>query len=101
MKQGSIALGTTREINGVVKLNGIVSIQLLCDDLSGDTTFSIQTSLDKTNWDIIQVSGEDFSGTLSDGTPFIQSFNLGPSIYFKVVFDGATTGTLAYIHSGL
>lgn len=101
MKTGSIALGTTRIIQGVVKLTGVITIQLLCNDLSASTTFSVQTSLDKTNWDIIQVNGGDYQGTLVDDAPFVQSFNLGPSIYFKVVFDGVTTGTVAYIHNGL
>lgn len=101
MKSGSIVLGTTRVFNGVVPLSGIITIQLLSTNLSAGTTFSVQTSLDKTNWDIIQVAGEDYSGSLADDVPFVQSFNLGPSIYFKVVFDGVTTGTVAYIHTGL
>lgn len=101
MKSGSISLGTTREFGGVVPLKGVVTIQLLSTDLSGNTTFSVQTSLNKTSWDVIQVAGEDYSGTLADDVAFVQSFNLGPSVYFKVVFDGVTTGTVAYIHSGL
>ena len=51
MKSGSISLGTTREFGGVVPLKGVVTIQLLSTDLSGNTTFSVQTSLNKTSWD--------------------------------------------------
>ena len=101
MKTGSIVLASTRVINGVVPLSGVVTIQLLCTNLSGNTTFSVYLSLDKTNWDVVQVFDVDWQGTLVDDAAFVQSFNLGPGVYFKVQFDGSTTGTVAYIHNGL
>lgn len=101
MKAGTINLAAVRTFGGVVPLSGLVTIQMLSADLSGNTTFSVQTSLDKTNWDVIQVNDTDYQGTLVDDAAFVQTFNLGPSIYFRVVLDGATTGSVAYKHNGL
>jgi hypothetical protein len=101
MKAGTINLAAVRTFGGVVPLSGLMTIQMLSTNLSGNTTFSVQTSLDKMNWDIIQVNDADYQGTLVDDAAFVQTFNLGPSIYFRVVLDGATTGSVEYKHNGL
>lgn len=96
---GSIVLATARNFGAVVPLKGIVTVQMLCDNLSGNTTFNLQLSLDKTNWDNAQESGTDISDILVDGAVMIKSFELDPGIYWRILFAGATTGTVAYIYS--
>lgn len=101
MKTGSINLSSVRTFGGIVPLSGFVTIQMLCTNLSASTTFSVQISLDKTSWDTIIVNDSDYQGTLSDDVPFVQTFNLGPAIPFRIVFDGSTTGDVTYKHNGL
>lgn len=97
MKSGSINLATVRYINGIVPLNGLFGVQLLCDNLSGNTTFNLQFSKDKISWSNAKESGSDISGTLSDGVPVYESFAGVPRNYYRILFAGATTGTVEYI----
>lgn len=101
MKTGSISLATVREIVGVTPQRSEFTIQLLSANLSADTTVNLQLSLDKTNWDNAVESGSDIALTLSDDVPLVRSFAVDAGIYFKVLFAGATTGTVAYKHTGL
>ena len=100
MITGTIDLEVKRSFAGIVSLTGVVTIQLDSNNLSGDTSFAIETSLDKNNWDAISVSGQDYQETLSANNTFVQSFRIAPSIYFRVLFNGSTTGNVAYIHTG-
>lgn len=100
-KSGSISLGTTREIKGIVPLNGLFSVQLLSANLSGDTTFNLQFSNDGTNWGNAKEAGTDISDTLSQSTVNFNSFSGVPGTRFKILFAGATTGTVNYVLNAL
>lgn len=97
MKSGSINLATVRYINGIVPLNGLFGVQLLCDNLSGNTTFNLQFSKDKVSWANAKEGGTEITGTLVDGTPAYEAFSGVPKTYYKILFAGATTGTVEYI----
>lgn len=94
---GSINLGTTRIIAGVVPLKGRFSVQMNSADLSANTDLTLQFSLDKTYWDAAQEAGTDVTDTLVAATPLVKSFESDPSLYWRIVFSGATTGTVNYI----
>ena len=57
-KSGSISLGTTRVIKGIVPLAGLFSVQLLSADLSANTDFNLQFSNDGTNWGNAKEAGK-------------------------------------------
>ena len=99
-KSGSIVLGTTRVIQGVVPSNGSFSVQLLCTNLSAETTFNLELSCDKTNWDIAQEAGTDISDTIVDDVVKVKSFEADPGMYWQIKFAGVTTGTVAYVING-
>lgn len=99
MITGSIVLATVRSFGAVVPLKGVVTVQMLCANLSADSAFSLQLSLDKTNWDNAQESGVDITDTLVDDAVMIKSFEADPGIYWRILFAGATTGTVAYIYN--
>lgn len=96
---GSIVLATARNFGAVVPLKGVVTVQMLSTNLSASTTFRLQLSLDKTNWDTAQEGGTDITDTLVDDAVMIKSFEADPGIYWRILFDGATTGTVAYIYN--
>lgn len=96
---GSIVLATARNFGAAVPLKGVFTVQMLCANLSAGTTFNLQFSLDKVNWDNAQESGTDISDTLVDDTVMIKSFEADPGIYWRIIFAGATTGTVAYIYN--
>lgn len=72
----------------------IFTASLFSSDLSGDTTFTLQGTLDETNWFDIEEAGTAVTGTLSDDTVWGQSFESDKHIRFRFVFDGATTGNI-------
>jgi len=97
MKTGSIVLGTIRYFKGIVPSRGSFTVQMLCTNLSGNTTFNLQLSLDGTNWDNAQEAGTDISDTLVDDAVIIKSFAADAGAYWRILFAGATTGTVSYI----
>lgn len=97
MKTGSINLGTTRVIKGVVPLNGLFSVQLLSANLSGNTTFNLQFSNDGENWANAKEAGTDITDTLVQATVNFNSFSGVPGTRFQILFAGVTTGTVNYI----
>ena len=93
---GTIDLESVRYISFISRKQRSFTIELYSEDLSDDTTFSIQQSVGGTNFDTSQDAGTDISETLSDSTAFCKSYECDPGIYFKVVFEGATTGNVSY-----
>jgi len=100
-KTGSIVLATVRSFVGVVPQKGTFSVQMLSANLSADTAFNLQFSLDNTNWDNAQESGTDISDTLVDDVVMIKSFEADPGISFRILFAGVTTGTVEYVINGV
>lgn len=96
-RSSTIDLSSTRVITGIVPLRATFSVQLLSSDLSADTTLGLYYSNDKTNWDTAKESGTDVTDTLVDDTMLLLSFEADPELYWKIEFDGATTGNVAYI----
>lgn len=99
MKTGSIVLASVRSFGGIVPLEGRFSIQLLSANLSADTTFNLQFSLDKTNWCNAQEAGTDVTFILVNSTTIVRSYEADSTIYWRVLAAGATTGTVNYIIS--
>ena len=100
-KTGSIALGTVRYFSGVVPTRGSFTVQMLCTNLSADTTLNLPFSLDGTNWDNAQEAGTDISDTLKDDAVLIKSFAADTGVYWRILFAGNTTGTVNYIINGV
>jgi len=99
-KAGSIVLASTRVIQGVVPQNGSFSIQLLCANLSAETTFNLELSCDKTNWDIAQEAGTDIVDSIVDDVTKVKSFDADPGMFWQIKFAGVTTGTVNYVING-
>lgn len=97
---GTVALGTSRYIPtsaGVQMNREKISIQLLCANLSGDTTFAPEASADGTNWDVLTENDTDISHTLVDDAPFFRTYELDKGSYIRWTMGGATTGDVAYV----
>ena len=96
-RTGVVALATARTLKGQVPTRGRFTVQLLSGDLSDDTTFNLQLSLDKSNWDNAVDAGTDISDTLVQGEAKVVSYEADPGIYWQIIFAGATTGNIAYL----
>ena len=96
---GSINLATVRSFSGTTPRDGAFSIQMLSANLSGNTTFSLQYSLDGENWANAKSNGEDVTGTLVDDTTYFNSYEADTSIFFRILFAGVTTGTVDYMYT--
>jgi len=94
---GSIVLSTIRSFGRTINTKKTFSIQLLSSNLSADTTCRLQFSLDKTNWCNAQESGADVTFILANNTVLIKSFESDPELFWRILFDGVTTGTVNYI----
>ena len=72
-----------------------VTVQMLCTNLSGDTTFSPEISVDGVIWDVAQESGTDITHTLVDDATFVQTYESQRGMYWRWAMAGVTTGTVA------
>lgn len=96
---GTVALDTSRFIptSAGVKMNREkISVQLLSANLSGDTTFSPEASVDGTSWDVLTENDTDIEHTLVDDTPFFRIYELDKDAYIRWNMAGATTGDVAF-----
>ena len=96
-KSGSIVLATVRSFSDKVPQCGSFTVQMLSANLSANTTLNLQFSLDGTNWDNAQEAGTDISDTLIANTVLLKSFEADPGVLWRILFAGATTGTVTYI----
>jgi hypothetical protein len=96
-KAGSIVLASVRSFGDVSPQNGFFTFQMLCTNLSGDTTWNLQFSLDGTNWKNAKEAGTDITGTLSDDVVTLEVVNTAPGVRWRILFAGATTGTVNYL----
>lgn len=96
-KAGTINLATVRYFTGVVPQNGVFSIEMLSDDISASTAWNLQFSSGGVNFDNAQEAGVDITDTLVVDEPMYQSFNGIPGDYIKILFAGATTGSVDYV----
>jgi hypothetical protein len=71
-------------------------------DISANITWTLQVSLDRTNWATAKDAfGDDITGTLVDATPTIEILNGKQFLFFRVSLTVvAQTGTVAYIIRG-
>ena len=96
LTSSSIDLEVTREIVATFPLDGLFSIDMLSDDISATTTFSVYGSVGGTNYDVLQDSGSDITDTLVvDETKYLAVAGR-PGDKVKIVFAGATTGNVTY-----
>ena len=96
---GTIALGTSRYIPtsaGIQMNREKITIQLLCANLSGNTTFAPEGSADGTNWDVLTENDTDISHTLADDVPFFRTYEIDKGAYIRWNMAGVTTGDVAY-----
>lgn len=96
-KSGSIDLSVTRVIEMISPLDSNFAIQLLSSDVSATTTFSLDVSLDGTNWDVAEEAGADITDTLVQSETKVKIIETANRIYFRINFAGTTTGTVNYI----
>lgn len=96
-KTGSIDLGVSRVIGLISPLDGNFAIQMLSSDISASTTFSLEVSLDKTNWDVAEEAGSEITDTLVQSETKVKIIESADQLYFRVKFDGASTGTVNYV----
>jgi hypothetical protein len=92
----TIDLGVTRIIPLLSPIDGTFSIELLSADLSADTTFFIEQSVSGTNWAAAKEAGTAISETLVQSTVFVDVYEIDKYNEFRIRFDGATTGNIAY-----
>lgn len=95
--EGSISLATARSFAGVVPAYGSFTVQMGSSDLSASTVWNLQFSLDGINWDNAQEYGIDISDTLVQSDVVIRLFNADAGLNFRILFAGATTGTVNYV----
>lgn len=100
-KSGSINLAEVRIITGIVPLRGKFTVQMLSENLSGNTTFNLQFSCDGENYWNATDAGEAITGTLVDDTVLGVSYEGDPGLNFKILFAGVTTGTVDYVINGV
>lgn len=96
-RSGTIDLSVSRIIAGVTPTDGRFSVQMLSDDVSATTTFNLEFSLDGTNWDVAVDNGTDVSDTLVLDETKLVSYESDSGLNFRIIFIGATTGTVNYI----
>lgn len=96
-RTGSIDLGVSRVIGLISPLDGNFAIQMLSSDISASTTFSLEVSLDGTNWDVAQEAGTDITDTLVQSETKVKIVETADKLYFRVIFAGATTGNVSYV----
>jgi hypothetical protein len=96
-KTGSIVLGTTRVINGIVPLRGFYTVELLSTNLSGNTTWNLKISAGGTNFDNAKEGGVDITETLVDDVAMVRVYQGNPGDKFRITFEGSTTGTVNYV----
>lgn len=94
---GSINLANVRSFGRIVNLKKSFSVQMLSTNLSADTTFNLQFSLDNTNWCNAQSAGTDVTIILKDDIAQVVSFEADSEVYWRVLAAGVTTGTVNYI----
>lgn len=83
---------------GLMKLNGqTASIQLLSANISATTNFSLEFSLDGTNWDVANEGGSDVTDSLVQSETKILSFEGDPGIFYRIKLATGSTGDVAYI----
>ena len=73
-----------------------MALQLSSPDLTGDTTYNIKVSLDNVVYDGAQEGGVDITGKLTTGSAVVLQFEMVEGIWYKVTFDGTTSGTVTW-----
>jgi len=75
------------------------SFQLFSDDIDGDITWTLQISLDGTNWATAADSSDaDITGTLVAGTATIEAVYIPRFVYARISLTVTTqTGEVSYI----
>jgi len=94
---GLINLANVRSFGRIVNLKKSFSVQLLCTNLSANTTCTLQLSNDNINWCNAQENGTDVTFTLVDDTVMFKSFEADSEVFWRILFGGVTTGTVNYI----
>lgn len=95
----SISLASGRYIpssSGVQMARKRIGVQLTSADLSAQTTFTPEISLDGTSWDVAVENGEDLSHTVIVNVPFVRVYEVDKKVYFRLNMAGVTTGTITY-----
>lgn len=90
----TVTLATARYTVPKKANGGTCAIQLVSSDLSADTTFSVQVSVDGLYYDIATANGTDVTDTLVANTSKVIQLEMVHNLYYKLVFDGVTTGTI-------
>lgn len=101
MRTGSIVLGTIRYFTAKIPSRGKLTIQLLSENLSAETTFNVQISADGTAFQNAQEAGTDITGTIADDVTTVKTYEGNPGDTVKILFAGATTGTVSYVINGV
>ena len=74
-----------------------ISIQLLSANLSGNTAFSPEASVDRTNWDVLTENDTDITHTLVDDATFYRTYEVDKDTYIRWNMADGTTGDVAYV----
>lgn len=96
---GSQALATSRyypSSSGVQMSRKRIGVQFTSSDLSAETTFAPEISLDGTSWDVAVENNTDLSHKISANSPFVRIYEMDKGVYVRWNMAGVTTGTIAY-----
>jgi len=91
--------GTYTSFNFYVDRAGDIAVQLFSDDIDASVAWTLQISLDGTNWaTAVDSSGTDVTGTLVVDVPYVNIFRMQRYVLCRVSFTVTTeTGNIAYI----
>lgn len=91
----TVTLATSRVLPARKANGGTLAIQMKSLDLSADTTFTVDISVDGISYDTATANGADISDTLKANETKVLPLEMVAGIWYKVTFAGVTTGTIA------
>jgi hypothetical protein len=91
----TVTLASSRVLPARKANGGTLAIQMLSLNLSGDTTFTVDISVDGVSYDTATANGSDISDTLKANETKVVALEMVAGIWYKVTFAGVTTGTIA------
>lgn len=81
---------------GLRLLHGTAAIQLRSTDLSANTTFFLEFSVDQLYWDGAEENGTVVSDILVANVPKVFIFEAMIGLYWRLRFQAGSTGTITY-----
>lgn len=95
-KTGTINLAQVRSLDGSIESKGRITFELFSSNVSDDTTYNVQISVSGDRFQNAQEGGTDITGTLTQNSAVVKSFEGNPGDVVRILFAGVTTGNVSY-----